>query len=185
MSGLFSVDILEGFVLSDKLKLSILNNIDEGQENLYEIYSNPSVFKYYSDNPQMHNRRMFDIYLRNQILACKKREIIIWNIEYDKKIIGQVQLFDFDNCCTCAQIAFFLHPRYWNQGISTAVIRIVSKYGISTLGFKRIEAYVYHENIASAKCLEKAGFVREGVLRNKYQIDGRIDDCYIYAKLIN
>lgn len=183
MNNLIVSNVRKLFILSDDLQLCLLKDTDELINDLYDIYREPTVFKYYSNKPSIRNKRMLSIYVKNQINECNRGYIIVWNIKYLNKVIGQVQLFNFDNCRTCAQISYFLHPKFWNRGINTVVVCAISEYGIINLGLQRIEAYVYHKNVASCKSLEKAGYEMEGLLRNKYQINGSIDDCYIYSKV--
>jgi len=183
MAYIYNGIVCKLFLLSDELQLCFVDDQIDTVNDLYDIYQLPNVFKYYSDKPSICNKRMLKLYLQNQMNACIRGDILVWNIVRNKKSIGQVQLFDFANCYTCAQISFFLHPQYWNQGINTTVVMVISEYGFNKLELKRIEAYVYYDNMASFKSLEKAGFLREGILRNKYQIDGRIDNCYIYSKI--
>jgi RimJ/RimL family protein N-acetyltransferase len=61
---------------------------------------------------------------------------------------------------------------------------MLTDYGFATIGFKRIEAIVDRDNVASLKLLESAGYQREGLLRKKIsRDDGRQVDMYIYAAL--
>ena len=70
------------------------------------------------------------------------------------------------------------------KGIATTAARMLTDYGFITIGFKRIEAVVDRDNVASLKLLESAGYQREGLLRNKIsRDDGRQVDMYIYAAL--
>jgi RimJ/RimL family protein N-acetyltransferase len=48
---------------------------------------------------------------------------------------------------------------------------------------RRIEAWVYEWNLASAGVLEKAGFTREGTLRQSAVKDGQVVDRWLYAYL--
>ena len=185
MKRFFIENIQEIFILSDKLQLHMMKDQQIGENELLEIYKNPEVFKYYSNKPYITDKRSLKIYIINQLNLIKKNALLIWNILYEKKVIGQIQLFDFDNCYTCAQISYFLHPDYWNKNINTLVVSTISEYAIIYMGLERIEAYIYWKNIASYKSLEKSGYQREGLLRNKYQIEGQVDNCYIYSRIRN
>lgn len=56
-------------------------------------------------------------------------------------------------------------------------------YAFDELFFIRVHAMVFSENAASARVLEKNGFVREGVMRRHIRKNGVISDSIIYAKL--
>jgi RimJ/RimL family protein N-acetyltransferase len=47
----------------------------------------------------------------------------------------------------------------------------------------RLQAFVYVENMASQRVLEKAGFLREGVLRKYTFIKGTIKDLVVFSFL--
>jgi RimJ/RimL family protein N-acetyltransferase len=65
----------------------------------------------------------------------------------------------------------------------TAAVEAVLRYGIEGLSFGRIEAYVFANNPASVRVLEKAGFEFEGRLRKNVIKDGQVLDSLVYAKL--
>jgi RimJ/RimL family protein N-acetyltransferase len=46
---------------------------------------------------------------------------------------------------------------YWGKGIATASVRLIISYGFSELGLEEICAYVFHENKAPIRVLEKSG----------------------------
>ena len=57
---------------------------------------------------------------------------------------------------------------YWNKGYGTEAISLVRDYAFSKLSLHKLTAGCYLDNIASIKAFEKAGFVREGLLRCQY-----------------
>lgn len=83
-----------------------------------------------------------------------------------------------------AELSYWLGEDYWGRGIITTAVNTLTDYAIKELGLKRIESYVFAWNPASARVLEKAGFVREGVLRNSVIKDGTMIDRWLYAYLL-
>jgi RimJ/RimL family protein N-acetyltransferase len=57
----------------------------------------------------------------------------------------------------------------------------MTKYVAESFEFTRIFALVFQRNPASARILEKAGYVREGAMRQSVIKDGRIEDELLYA----
>ena len=53
------------------------------------------------------------------------------------------------------------------------------------LGLRRIEAEIDPDNHASAKALEKLGFTREGLLRQRWEINGIVSDSALYGRLVS
>jgi [ribosomal protein S5]-alanine N-acetyltransferase len=79
-------------------------------------------------------------------------------------------------------IGYWLAPKWWGRGIMTAVVRTMVEFAFAN-GFRRLEATVYSPNLASARVLEKNGFVLEGRLRqHRVGRDGESMDELLYAK---
>jgi [ribosomal protein S5]-alanine N-acetyltransferase len=67
------------------------------------------------------------------------------------------------------------------RGIATEVVRAVTLYGFDQLGLHRIFAVPFAHNQGSIRVLEKAGYVREGVMRRSAIKDGEIIDQILFA----
>jgi RimJ/RimL family protein N-acetyltransferase len=57
----------------------------------------------------------------------------------------------------------------------------VAKFGFAELGLQRIEILAAIPNIASQRVAEKAGAVREGVLRKRLLIRGVSQDAVMFS----
>jgi RimJ/RimL family protein N-acetyltransferase len=80
-----------------------------------------------------------------------------------------------------AEIGYWLAKPYWGQGIMTAVVGRACEHAVVQWKLVRITAHVFDFNAASARVLEKNGFVCEGCLRKHYLKDGRFVDSRLYA----
>jgi len=83
-----------------------------------------------------------------------------------------------------ANIGYVLAKAYWGRGLMAEAIRAFATLAFSDLSFFRVEATCDVENRASARVLEKSGFVREGRLA-RYTVHPNIAaeprDCWMYA----
>ena len=70
---------------------------------------------------------------------------------------------------------------YWGQGIMTEAIRQICAYGFAQYDIHRIHAEPFAHNKGSRRCLQKAGFTLEGILRKSVYKNGEILDSCIYA----
>jgi len=61
-----------------------------------------------------------------------------------------------------AEVGYWLGQPFWGRGIATEALRAVTDYAFRTLDICRLEAGVFDWNPASARVLEKAGYVLEG-----------------------
>jgi ribosomal-protein-alanine N-acetyltransferase len=80
-----------------------------------------------------------------------------------------------------AEIGYWLGEAYWGRGIMTEALRAVTAFAFQAHGLQRIYAGVFEWNPGSMRVLEKAGYVREGVLRRSAIKDGKIIDQVLYA----
>jgi RimJ/RimL family protein N-acetyltransferase len=82
-----------------------------------------------------------------------------------------------------AELGYWLAKPYWGRGIMTAVVRRLCELAFAEFGVTKITAYVFADNLASAKVLAKCGFEQEGYLRKHYFKDGKYLDAKIFALL--
>ena len=80
------------------------------------------------------------------------------------------------------EIGYWLGEEFWGRGIMSEVVPAFVNYCFDRFSLRRISAHTYVSNPASARVLEKAGFVFEGRLRNNVVKDGQILDSLLYAK---
>lgn len=82
-----------------------------------------------------------------------------------------------------AEIGFWLGRCYWNRGIASAAVRRFCDWLLGhDPGLLRIQAEVYHWNVASMRVLAKAGFLLEGRLRRAATKDDQVVDILMFAR---
>jgi [ribosomal protein S5]-alanine N-acetyltransferase len=81
---------------------------------------------------------------------------------------------------------YALGRAWWGQGLMTEALTDVVRWGINRKRIFRISAVCDVENAASARVMEKAGLIREGLLR-RFLIHPNISDeprdCFLYARV--
>ena len=83
-----------------------------------------------------------------------------------------------------AEVGYWLGRAYWGRGIATAALRLLTAQAFAAdRELRRLWAVPFVTNIASARVLEKAGYTREGTLRQSAIKDGRVLDQWMYAIL--
>ncbi|MBI5876781.1 MAG: GNAT family N-acetyltransferase [Chloroflexi bacterium] len=81
----------------------------------------------------------------------------------------------------------FANMYYWvrasrlGEGIAPRAIRLLARHGFETLGFQRVELVIAVGNAASVRAADKAGALREGILRNRIYLHTTTHDAYIYS----
>ena len=82
-----------------------------------------------------------------------------------------------------AEIGYWLGERFWGRGIGTEAVELLTRYAFEDLNFLRLFALPFADNAGSIRVLEKAGFVREGLLRSSSVKYGLARDQFIYARV--
>ncbi len=80
-----------------------------------------------------------------------------------------------------AEVGYWLGEGFWGRGIATAALRAATRWAISKFDLRRVFAVPFSDNIGSIRVLEKAGFVKEGVMRCAAVKDGQLKDQVLYA----
>jgi RimJ/RimL family protein N-acetyltransferase len=74
------------------------------------------------------------------------------------------------------EIGYVLSPAARGRGAATRAVRLLTDWCFEQLGFERVELWIDASNAASERVAERAGYVREGVLRSTwFKEDIRID----------
>lgn len=80
-------------------------------------------------------------------------------------------------------LGYWVIPDARGQGLAWRAARLASDWVLSARGEHRAEAWVEPGNHASQRVLERAGFVREGVLRSFLSFDARRADAIVYGRI--
>ncbi len=85
--------------------------------------------------------------------------------------------------CKRAELGFWLGEPFWGRGIMSEAVAELTRRAFGMFDLKRIYAEAFADNPASARVLEKAGFLCEGRLRASSFKDGRVLDSFLYARV--
>ena len=82
-----------------------------------------------------------------------------------------------------AEIGYWLGEDHWGRGITTEALVLLTDHVFQTRNLLRLFALPFADNVASIRVLEKAHYVREGVLRSSSVKYGRPRDQALYARI--
>lgn len=106
----------------------------------------------------------------------------VFAIAVDGIAVGAIGLklnADVERCS--AELGYWLGEPFWGQGLVTGAVQHITQWAIDAFDLTRVFAVPFAWNPASCRVLEKAGFVREGIMRRSAIKDGQILDQYLYA----
>lgn len=93
------------------------------------------------------------------------------------RLIGFCELVHVDWRCRSAMLGIEIGDHdAWGRGYGTEAVRILLRVAFDGMGLNRVEAGTFEFNPRAVRCLEKAGFAREGVLRQSVYREGRFWD---------
>jgi [ribosomal protein S5]-alanine N-acetyltransferase len=102
----------------------------------------------------------------------------------DDTLIGGCGLNDFEiGKSHRSEVGYWLAKPYWGRGIMTAVVQRLCQHAFEDFGLVKITAHVFPPNRASARVLEKCGFLQEGYLQKHFLKDGKFIDARLFALL--
>lgn len=168
-----------------KTRQLLLRRISADDINeVFFLRSDKEVLKYIDKPPAKSLDDARDFISRIEALE-KSNSGINWAIttQGDKKLIGNICLWNIQPEHHRAEVGYVLHPSCWGKGIAQEAITAVLDYGFNTLKLRSIEANVNPANNASIKLLERNNFVREAYYRENYFFDGKFLDTAIYSLL--
>jgi RimJ/RimL family protein N-acetyltransferase len=99
------------------------------------------------------------------------------------RVIGSCLLFHFDLPNGRAELGYLLGREHWGAGYMQEAAAALIDFAFGTAGLRRLEAQIDPRNEASARLLERVGFVKEGHLRQRWDSKGDISDSGLYGLL--
>ena len=125
-------------------------------------------------------------FLAIQLVADPAREPR-WALEHEGRVVGSVELSldtSEDGSAVYGALHFALARPLWGRGLASEAVTSVVDRAFTTLPeLIRIASHADVRNVGSWRVMEKAGLLREGVLRSARVLGGeRIDDV-VYAVL--
>ncbi len=163
----------------------ILRPLELGDaEALFRIFSDSEVMKYWNTPPwsSFDDARAF---INSSTDSMKYQKAITLGIflKSTGELIGKCMLFSYEQESKRAEIGFGIGTQHWGQGFVAEAGKALLEYGFDTLGLRRVEAEIDPENVSSAKALERLGFIKEGLLRQRWEINGIVSDSALYGLL--
>lgn len=163
----------------------LLRRVDSNDiKEIFALRSNPETMKYIprplvkTDEDALEHIAMIDS-------KIDSNEGINWAITLkdNPKLIGVIGHYRIKPENYRAEIGYMLLPEYNGKGIVSEAVKEAVNYGFQVMKLHSIEAIIDPDNYASAKVLEKNGFVKEAHLKENEFFEGRFLDTVIYSIL--
>jgi ribosomal-protein-alanine N-acetyltransferase len=112
----------------------------------------------------------------------KQASPTVWAIDVEGEAVGGIGIeLHKDVERVSAEIGYWLGEAFWGRGIGTEALVAVTAESFKRFEITRLYAVPFADHLASVRVLEKAGYVREGHLRQSAIKDGKIRDQLLFA----
>ncbi|MDP4534734.1 GNAT family N-acetyltransferase [Alkalimonas collagenimarina] len=173
------------FPVIETERLALKPLVKEDAAKLLGIFSDPEVMQYWNTAPWSKMEDALD-FIQHCEDAMRRQESLVLGIflKSTAELVGKCMLFSFHRESRRAEIGFGLCRSCWGKGYIYEAGQALIHYGFDSLGLRRLEAEIDPANKASAKALQKLGFAQEGLLRQRWEVDGVVSDSALYGRLV-
>lgn len=151
---------------------------------LHALFSDPEVVRYWKSGP-WSSREEALLAIRDDAGAMREGTRLRLGVvrQADDALVGACTLFHVEWPSRRAELAYAIVPPAWGRGYAGEAVGALLEHAFGTLGLRRIEADADPRNVASARLLERLGFVREGLLRERWLLPEGPSDGVVYGLL--
>ncbi len=167
---------------TDRLRLRPVTSADA--DALFALHSNAHVLRYW-DSPPWRDRARAARFVETcrQLAEEGTGARLAIDRATDGAFLGWCALVRWNPDHRSATMGYCLTEEAWGHGYATEAAHALLHWAFDTLDLNRVQAETDTRNEASARVLEKLGFVREGTLREDCVVDGEVSDSWVYGLL--
>jgi RimJ/RimL family protein N-acetyltransferase len=114
-------------------------------------------------------------------LAAEGREYTFAIIGADGRFLGACGINQINRIHRFANVGYWVRTSATGRGVATAALRQLAEFAFRTTDLVRLEVVCAVGNDRSQRVAERAGAVREGVLRDRLLLHGRPVDAVMYS----
>jgi [ribosomal protein S5]-alanine N-acetyltransferase len=105
-----------------------------------------------------------------------------FGIVVDGQAIGNIGLMlGEDIARRSAEVGYWIGRAFWGRGIAVDALRATTRHAFDDLALARVFAVPFATTSRSVRVLEKAGYVKEGLMRHSAVKEGQLLDQLLYA----
>ncbi|MBY8604436.1 GNAT family N-acetyltransferase [Burkholderia arboris] len=150
----------------------------------FDIWSDAETMRYFSFSPMTQIEQAEERVARNLKTSASGQDLIsVLELRETGEALGECVLFHANEQCRRAEIGFSLRRKFWRGGYMREAATAVIDHAFGALRLNRLEADIDPRNVASAQLLERLGFVREGLLRERWIVGDEVSDSALYGLL--
>jgi RimJ/RimL family protein N-acetyltransferase len=151
---------------------------------LFDVFGDVEVCRYWS-RPAVAGLPDARALLGEIESGFEKRSLLQWGIAIRENdaVVGTCTLTSIAIEHRRAELGFALGRPHWGRGLMAEALARLLGCAFDELGLHRLEADADPRNTRSIRVLERLGFRREGLLRERYILDGEVQDAVVFGLL--
>jgi len=151
---------------------------------LFVLHSNAHVLRYWDTPPWSDPARAVQFLDATRQLSEDGTGVrLAMEREVDGAFVGWLGLTRWNPTYRTASLGYCLDDGAWGHGYATEAAGALLAWGFDAWDLNRVQAETDTRNLASARVLEKLGFVREGTLREDCVVNGEVSDSWVFGLL--
>lgn len=167
---------------TDRLILSPLIQSDVAP--FFAIQSDPEVMRYWNHAPWTEANQAEQSITQSMEAAANGTALTLAiRVADTREMIGTCLLFAIEKQSARGEIGYNLSRHAQGRGYMTEAMQRLIDFAFHDLQLRRLEAEIDPRNTASTRLLQRLGFQQEGLLRERWIVEGETSDSAIYGLL--
>jgi ribosomal-protein-alanine N-acetyltransferase len=152
-------------------------------DDVFRLYCDKDAVRF-GYSPRMEEPSDAIVVIEETARLARARTVFHWGVaDGEDRIVGHATLFHLEKRHRRAEIGYSIRRDLWGRGLGTRAAAVLVDFAFGALDLRRIEADVDPRNTGSLRLLEKLGFVREGYFRQRWEIQGEVQDGVAFGLL--
>lgn len=173
-----------GFLQGERLHLREVRPTDV-TNRYYAWMNDPDVTRYLESRFFPNSRAMLQNYV-NAKAGDQDNVFLAIVLNQGNRHIGNIKLGPINWIHRFADVGLLIGEKdCWGHGYATEAISLVMEYGRKGLNLHGLTAGCYAPNVGSLRAFLKAGFVQEGLRKNRYFCDGQYVDEVLLGVILS
>ena len=156
----------------------------EDEQAVFHYASNPEVTKYviFPTHQSLEDTRAF---IQLNLEKYEKGQVACWAVTLKDTgaLVGTADFCWWSLDQRKAEVGYCFATEHWGKGYASEALMGLIKFGFTHMDLHRIETRCFDENKASARVMEKAGMIHEGMMRDFIFVKERYWNIHHYAIL--
>jgi RimJ/RimL family protein N-acetyltransferase len=174
----------ESLPMLDAPRVRLRQLMEADVDGLFAVFSDEAMMRYWS-SPAMKDRSEAEALLARIQRQFAEQSGYQWGVERkeDGRLLGTCTIFHIHAKNRCGELGYALKSEHWKQGYMGEALNALLDYAFGPMNLRRLEADVDPRNANSLRILGKLGFQHEGLLRERWDVEGDIQDSVFLGLL--